>query len=81
MEQYMIHQIKINPFGFIEIKHPYSAQDKTSLEAAANSSYVVVILVIVFRRRDNVCIMSRNRDRWQLENGHGVIMTFIPLKA
>ena len=48
MEQYMIHQIN-QPFGFIEIKHPYSAQDKTSLEAAANSSYVVVILVIVFR--------------------------------
>ena len=70
------------PFGYVEVKCPYSARDKTPLEAAGNSSFCCTSTSdgnLILKKQH--AYYAQDKDRWPLVNDHGVILSYTPLKV
>ena len=67
-----------NPYGFLEIKCPYSARDKTPLEAAADPSFYFTI------GGDGDLILKRSHSYYsqiQVESVHGATLLYTHQKV
>lgn len=71
-----------NSFELTEIKCPYSFRNQTHLKQQSLETSIVRLIIpygnLPWNSKIHICTSAKFKNRWQLQNAHGVTLWFTP---